>query len=73
MVTLSSGYHPQSNGQTEHTNQSVESALQCVTARHGKGLELRVAMGGAGLQFPSVSIYWGVALHGIVGLSTAAL
>lgn len=33
-VSLSSGYHPQSNGQTECTNQTLETALRCVTAGH---------------------------------------
>lgn len=33
-VSLSSGYHPQSNGQTEMTNQSLESARWCMTAHH---------------------------------------
>ena len=32
-VSLSSGYHPQTNGQTERMNQSVESALRCVAAK----------------------------------------
>lgn len=31
-VSLSSGSHPQSNGQTERTNQDLESALHCVAA-----------------------------------------
>ncbi|KAK2889879.1 hypothetical protein Q8A73_018179 [Channa argus] len=31
-VSLSSGFHPQSNGQTERANQSVETALRCVTS-----------------------------------------
>ncbi|KAI3372638.1 hypothetical protein L3Q82_023114 [Scortum barcoo] len=31
-VSLTSGFHPQSNGQTERTNQDLESALRCVTA-----------------------------------------
>ncbi|KAL3969834.1 glutaminyl-tRNA synthetase [Sarotherodon galilaeus] len=31
-VSLSSGYHPQSNGQTERTNQELETALRCVVA-----------------------------------------
>ena len=32
--SLSSGYHPQTNGQTERANQDVESALRCVVANH---------------------------------------
>lgn len=31
-VGLSSGYHPQSNGQTERTNQELETALRCIVA-----------------------------------------
>uniref|UniRef100_A0A8D0AQG0 Reverse transcriptase n=1 Tax=Sander lucioperca TaxID=283035 RepID=A0A8D0AQG0_SANLU len=31
-VSLSSGYHPQSNGQTERANQDLKSALRCVCA-----------------------------------------
>lgn len=33
-ASLSSGYHPQTNGQTERVNQDLESALRCVTARN---------------------------------------
>lgn len=33
-VSLTSGYHPQPNGQVEHANQSLESTLRCVTACH---------------------------------------
>lgn len=33
-VSLTSGYHPQSNGQTERANQDLEAALRCVSAKH---------------------------------------
>ncbi len=33
-VSLSSGFHPQTNGQTERTNQDLEAALRCVVARN---------------------------------------
>ena len=31
MVSLSSGYHPQTNGQAERANQALEAMLRCVT------------------------------------------
>ncbi len=33
-VSLSSGFHPQSNGQTERMNQEMETALRCLTSRN---------------------------------------
>ena len=33
-ASLSSGYHPQTNGQTERANQDLEAALRCVTSNH---------------------------------------
>lgn len=33
-VSLSSGYHPQSNGQSEKANRSLERILHCVSARN---------------------------------------
>ena len=32
--SLTSGYHPQSNGQTERANQDLETALRCVSVRN---------------------------------------
>ena len=33
-ASLSSGFHPQTNGQTERANQDLESALRCVASHH---------------------------------------
>ena len=33
-VSLSSGYHPQSNGQTERKNQEMETALRCMASQN---------------------------------------
>ncbi|KAI3361893.1 hypothetical protein L3Q82_002216 [Scortum barcoo] len=33
-ASLSSGFHPQSNGQTERMNQELETALRCMASQH---------------------------------------
>ena len=33
-VSLSSGHHPESNGQTEKLNQDLETTLRCMAANH---------------------------------------
>ena len=33
-VSLTSGYHPQTNGQTERANQAVETVLRCVVSKN---------------------------------------
>ncbi|XP_027136088.1 uncharacterized protein LOC113744020 [Larimichthys crocea] len=33
-VSLSSGFHPQSNGQSERMNQEMETALRCMVSQH---------------------------------------
>ena len=33
-VSLSSGFHPETNGQTERTNQSLENTLRCLVAKN---------------------------------------
>ena len=35
-ANLSSGYHPQTNGQTERANQHLDSVLRCVTAMEAR-------------------------------------
>ena len=51
-VSLSSGFHPQSNGQTERVNQSLETVLRCLCAQESCVLEHPTAVGGIRHQLP---------------------
>ncbi|KAI2648698.1 Transposon Tf2-9 polyprotein [Labeo rohita] len=43
-VSLSSGFHPQSNGQTERANQDLERTLRCMVARNPSSWSQQLSM-----------------------------
>ncbi|KAI2668694.1 Transposon Tf2-6 polyprotein [Labeo rohita] len=43
-VSLSSGFHPQSNGQTERANQDLERTLRCTVARNPSSWSQQLSM-----------------------------
>ncbi len=43
-VSLSSGFHPQSNGQTERANQDLERTLQCVVSKNPSSWSQQLSM-----------------------------
>lgn len=42
-VSLSSGYHPQTNGQTDRLNQELETAIRCVASTNQNTWSLHLA------------------------------
>lgn len=66
-VSLSSGYHPQFNGQTERVNQTLEGS--CDVWRLGILASGALAMGGISHQLPGVCGLWYVSLPGLAWLS----
>ncbi len=43
-ASISSGYHPQANGQAEHANQDLESVLRCVASAEPSSWSSRLTM-----------------------------
>lgn len=41
-ASLSSGFHPQTNGQTERMNQELETALRCMTSQNPSSWSLQL-------------------------------
>lgn len=66
-MSLSPGYHPQSNGQTERVNQILEGS--CHVWRPGILASGALAMGGIRHQPPGVCGLWYVSLPGLAWLS----
>lgn len=61
MGSLSSGYHPQSIGQTERANQTLESTLRCMAAWHPGSWSSFLSFS-VRLTFPGFSLHWALAL-----------
>lgn len=70
-ANLSSRYHPHSNGQAEHTNQTLKNTLSVRDRQLLHGVELLAACSRICPHLSGVSSLWSVAFHGVVGLSTA--
>ncbi|KAI3373264.1 hypothetical protein L3Q82_006566 [Scortum barcoo] len=52
-VSLSSGYHPESNGQTERMNQELETSLRCLVAQNQDNMEPTPDLDRVRVQHPS--------------------
>lgn len=67
-MSLSSSYHPQTNGQTERMNQSLVNALRCVVSKAPRHLEHVPALGRVCPKLPGLVNIRRLLLHGSCGL-----
>ena len=61
-ASLSSGYHSQSNGQSERANQDLETTLCCLVSAEPLHLEPATSLGQKHLQHPSLLCHRSIAL-----------